>query len=150
METLCILLVLLAVARTLGELAVRFRQPALVGELIGGILAGVIAAVFSEYLPVLAGLPALWMGLSRREAIAVGTAMSTAERWNHVHVYDDRVRLQGFGLPDSFFAVRRFADDFEIGLAVQQSDKAFAHHGVVIYNEQLNYSALGTRGHATS
>lgn len=56
METLYILLVLLVVARALGELAVRFRQPALVGELVGGILVGVIAGAFSERLPVLAGL----------------------------------------------------------------------------------------------
>ena len=56
METIYILLVLLVVARTLGELAVRFRQPALVGELLGGILVGVIAGAFSERLPVLAGL----------------------------------------------------------------------------------------------
>ena len=56
METLYILLVLLVVARTLGEAAVRFRQPALVGELLGGILVGVIAGAFSERLPVLAGL----------------------------------------------------------------------------------------------
>jgi Kef-type K+ transport system membrane component KefB len=56
METLYVLLVLLVVARGLGELAVRFGQPALVGELIGGILVGVIAGAFSEQLPVLAGL----------------------------------------------------------------------------------------------
>jgi len=56
METLYILLVLLVVARTLGELAVRFRQPALVGELVGGILVGVVAGAFSQRLPVLAGL----------------------------------------------------------------------------------------------
>jgi Kef-type K+ transport system membrane component KefB len=56
METLYVLLVMLVVARTLGELAVRFRQPALLGELVGGILVGVIAGLFSERLPVLAGL----------------------------------------------------------------------------------------------
>lgn len=56
METLYILLVLLVVARALGELAVRFRQPALVGELVGGILVGVTASHFAERLPVLANL----------------------------------------------------------------------------------------------
>ena len=56
METLYILLVLLIVTRTLGEVAVRLRQPALVGELVGGILLGVIAGAFSHRLPVLAGL----------------------------------------------------------------------------------------------
>jgi len=56
METLYILLVLLVVTRSLGELAVRFGQPALVGELVGGIVLGVIATLFSGHLPVLAGL----------------------------------------------------------------------------------------------
>lgn len=56
METLYILLVLLVVARALGEVAIRLRQPALVGELVGGILVGVVAAAFSQHLPVLAGL----------------------------------------------------------------------------------------------
>lgn len=56
METLYILLVLLLVSRALGELAVRFRQPPLTGELLGGILIGVMATIFSERLPVLAGL----------------------------------------------------------------------------------------------
>jgi len=56
MDTLYILLVLLVVARGLGELAVRLRQPALVGELVGGILVGVIAGLFSERLPLLASL----------------------------------------------------------------------------------------------
>ena len=56
METLYILLVLLVVARGLGELAVRLGQPALVGELVGGIILGVVAGWFSESLPILAGL----------------------------------------------------------------------------------------------
>jgi len=56
METLYILLVMLVVARVLGELSVRIGQPALLGELVGGILVGVIAGFFSDRLPVLAGL----------------------------------------------------------------------------------------------
>ncbi len=56
MQTLYILLVLLVVTRALAELAVRIRQPALVGELVGGILLGIVAGLFSERLPVLAGL----------------------------------------------------------------------------------------------
>lgn len=56
MEILYILLVLLVVTRSLGEIAVRVGQPALVGELVGGILLGGVAGAFSEQLPVLSGL----------------------------------------------------------------------------------------------
>lgn len=56
METLYILLVLLVVARGFGEIAVRLRQPALAGELIGGVLVGVVAMIFAQNLPVLSAL----------------------------------------------------------------------------------------------
>lgn len=42
MNLLFVLLVLLLVTRTCSEIAVRFGQPALVGELLGGVLIGVI------------------------------------------------------------------------------------------------------------
>lgn len=56
MELLYILLVLLFVTRFSGEVAMRFGQPALVGELLAGIALGVVAHQFEGALPVLAGL----------------------------------------------------------------------------------------------
>jgi len=53
MELLYILLVVLAMARGLGEVAVWLGQPALVGELIAGILIGVVSTFFHEQLPLL-------------------------------------------------------------------------------------------------
>jgi len=46
MELLYILLILLLVTRACSEVAVRMRQPALVGELVGGILIGVAVAAW--------------------------------------------------------------------------------------------------------
>ena len=57
MEIFYVLLVLLLATRTLGELAVRLEQPALVGELIAGVLIGVVVAQYSGTFPVLAELP---------------------------------------------------------------------------------------------
>jgi len=56
MEILYILLVLLLVTRTFGELSVRLGQPALVGELISGIALGAIVAQFTDAFPVLSDL----------------------------------------------------------------------------------------------
>ena len=56
MEILYVLLVLLLVTRTFGELAVRLGQPALVGELISGIALGTIVAQYGSTFPVLADL----------------------------------------------------------------------------------------------
>ena len=56
MEIIFILLVLLAVARGLGEVAVRLGQPPLVGELLAGVLIGTVASEFHEYMPLLVGL----------------------------------------------------------------------------------------------
>ncbi|MDX1563788.1 MAG: cation:proton antiporter [Phycisphaeraceae bacterium] len=56
MEILYILLVLLAVTRTFGELAVRLNQPALVGELISGIGLGLLVRHNPDWFPVLAHL----------------------------------------------------------------------------------------------
>jgi Kef-type K+ transport system membrane component KefB len=42
MEIFYVLLVLLAITRAFGELAVRFQQPALVGELLSGIVLGAV------------------------------------------------------------------------------------------------------------
>lgn len=56
MHLLYILLVLLLVTRTCGELAVRLRQPALVGELIGGILLGLFVATAADSSTALANL----------------------------------------------------------------------------------------------
>ncbi|HMB60306.1 MAG TPA: cation:proton antiporter [Xanthomonadales bacterium] len=57
MTILYILLVLLIVTRIFGEIAVRLRQPALVGELVGGIMLGLVVTQFSRTFPVLAGIP---------------------------------------------------------------------------------------------
>ena len=57
MQLLYILLVLLFVTRFAGELAVRFGQPALIGELLSGVALGVIATQYSDTLPVIAALP---------------------------------------------------------------------------------------------
>lgn len=56
MEILYILLVLLLVTRTFGELSVRLGQPALVGELISGIALGATVAQFADFFPTLAGV----------------------------------------------------------------------------------------------
>lgn len=56
MHLLYILLVLLLVTRVFGELAVRLRQPALVGELTSGILLGILAQQWPSTFPVLAEL----------------------------------------------------------------------------------------------
>jgi len=57
MTLLYILLVLLIATRACAELAVRVRQPALVGELIAGIILGVVVTRFSHTFPVLSGIP---------------------------------------------------------------------------------------------
>ena len=46
MELLYVLLTLLLVTRSCSEVAVRLRQPALVGELVGGVLIGLVVATF--------------------------------------------------------------------------------------------------------
>jgi len=48
MDLLLILLVLLLVTRACSEIAVRFGQPALVGELMGGVLLGIVVGYFAE------------------------------------------------------------------------------------------------------
>jgi Na+:H+ antiporter len=55
-EILYILLVLLVITRACGEIAVRFGQPALVGELVSGIILGMLVARFGTELPLLANL----------------------------------------------------------------------------------------------
>lgn len=57
MQLLYILLVLLVVTRLAGEVAVRFGQPALIGELLAGVALGVIATQYSDVMPVIAALP---------------------------------------------------------------------------------------------
>ncbi|PLX99648.1 MAG: cation:proton antiporter [Desulfuromonas sp.] len=56
MSILYILLVLLIVTRLFGELAERFKQPALLGELISGICLGMLVHRFDATFPILAGL----------------------------------------------------------------------------------------------
>ncbi len=56
MHILYILLVLLIVTRLFGELAERFGQPALLGELVSGILLGLVVHHFEGFFPVLSGL----------------------------------------------------------------------------------------------
>jgi Kef-type K+ transport system membrane component KefB len=56
MSIIYILLVLLIVTRIFGELTVRLRQPALLGELISGICLGMLVHQYDQTFPVLAGL----------------------------------------------------------------------------------------------
>jgi Kef-type K+ transport system membrane component KefB len=55
-EILYVLLILLAITRFFGEVAVRLRQPPLVGELISGILLGMLVNRYSTAFPILSGL----------------------------------------------------------------------------------------------
>ncbi len=48
MEVLYVLLILLLVTKTCADIAVRFGQPALVGELVGGILVGLAVKLFPD------------------------------------------------------------------------------------------------------
>lgn len=57
MEIFYVLLVLLIATRTLGEVAVRLGQPALVGELVAGVLLGAFVVGNGETFPILAELP---------------------------------------------------------------------------------------------
>ena len=56
MELFYILLVLLFTTRLFGELAVRLKQPALVGELVSGIMLGIVVRNNSETFVILHGL----------------------------------------------------------------------------------------------
>jgi Kef-type K+ transport system membrane component KefB len=56
MTILYVLLVLLIVTRLFGELAVRLKQPALVGELVAGIFIGLLVTRFSGTFPILSGI----------------------------------------------------------------------------------------------
>jgi len=56
-EILYVLLVLLIATRTLGEVAVRVGQPALVGELLAGVLLGAVVVHQGQTFPILAELP---------------------------------------------------------------------------------------------
>ncbi|MGK0186286.1 MAG: Kef-type K+ transport system membrane component KefB [Verrucomicrobiales bacterium] len=56
MELFYILIVLLVVTRSFGELAKRCHQPELVGQLTGGIILGVVVNHFSGTFPILADL----------------------------------------------------------------------------------------------
>lgn len=56
MHLLYILLILLLVTRACSEIAVRFKQPSLVGELLGGVLLGILFANFADSSSVLAAV----------------------------------------------------------------------------------------------
>ena len=56
MELFYVLLILLLITRTFGEIAFRLGQPPLLGELIAGITLGVLATRFSDFLPFLVDL----------------------------------------------------------------------------------------------
>lgn len=56
MDLFFVLLILLVVTRTFGELAVRVGLPALVGELVSGVVLGTIVIQYTEYLPALVDL----------------------------------------------------------------------------------------------
>lgn len=53
---LLVLLVLLVITRTFGEVAERLGQPGLVGELVAGIVLGTVAAQQTDLLPEIANL----------------------------------------------------------------------------------------------
>jgi Na+:H+ antiporter len=55
-EILYVLLVLLVVTRVFGEIAVRFGQAALVGELVSGVVLGIVVHAYSGAFPVLSEL----------------------------------------------------------------------------------------------
>lgn len=57
MEILVILLVVLILARSCAEFALRCGQPAVVGEILGGILLGLLYRPAAGYIDVLAALP---------------------------------------------------------------------------------------------
>ncbi|HSN51959.1 MAG TPA: cation:proton antiporter, partial [Woeseiaceae bacterium] len=54
MDLLFALLILLLVTRICAEIALRFKQPALVGELLGGVLIGIAITWFSDPPAILA------------------------------------------------------------------------------------------------
>ena len=56
MEIFYVLLILLVITRAFGELAVRFQQPALVGELLSGILLGAIIKLSPSSFPIMNSL----------------------------------------------------------------------------------------------
>ena len=56
METLALLLVLLAVTRAFGEVAHRMGQPALLGELLAGVALGAVITASASFMPALGGI----------------------------------------------------------------------------------------------
>ena len=56
MDLFFILLILLVVTRSFGEVAEWLGQPALVGELVAGIVLGTLAAQQTDLIPHLTGL----------------------------------------------------------------------------------------------
>jgi Kef-type K+ transport system membrane component KefB len=56
MELFYILLVVLLVTRIFAELAVRFHQPPLAGELVAGVLLGVVVSSYDRFFPILSEL----------------------------------------------------------------------------------------------
>ncbi|PLX83332.1 MAG: cation:proton antiporter [Desulfuromonas sp.] len=56
MSIIYILLVLLIVTRTFGEISERLGQPALLGELVSGICLGILVHHYDQQFPVLSGL----------------------------------------------------------------------------------------------
>lgn len=56
MELFYILLVLLFLTRAFGEIAVRFGQPMLAGELFAGVILGIVVGNFHQFFPVLSQL----------------------------------------------------------------------------------------------
>lgn len=56
METMSIILVVLAATRLCGALAARLGQPILVGEIVAGVALGFLLRMSSEAIPVLTGL----------------------------------------------------------------------------------------------
>ena len=56
MDLFFVLLILLVITRSFGEMAERLGQPALVGELVAGIVLGTLAVQYTDFLPQLTAL----------------------------------------------------------------------------------------------
>jgi Kef-type K+ transport system membrane component KefB len=53
MEILFVLLILLVITRTFGEVVARFGQPPLVGELLSGIMLGIVIQLLPDLFPIM-------------------------------------------------------------------------------------------------
>lgn len=96
MQVLTTLLALIVVARLLGHLFVRMRQPAVVGEMLAGVLLGPAVLGFVHPTPALAGVSALAVFLV---ILSAGLEMSFREVASAMRGRGLIVSLLGFLLP---------------------------------------------------